>query len=83
LKPRRKLQLVEYLWDDLAVAPEAVAVHDWQKQELARRKVNLPKNPASGLPWEEVSARCVPAMPLELVLAPEAGLDIAEALRLV
>jgi putative addiction module component (TIGR02574 family) len=54
LSPSEKLQLVEDLWDDLAAAPEAVPIHDWQKQELARRKANLLKNPALGLPWEEV-----------------------------
>jgi putative addiction module component (TIGR02574 family) len=54
LSPSEKLQLVEDLWDDLAAAPEAVPVHDWQKQELARRKANLMKNPAPGLAWEEV-----------------------------
>ena len=57
LSPPEKLQLVEDLWDDLAAIPEAVPVHDWQKQELARRKVNLLKNPASGLAWEEVKRR--------------------------
>ena len=54
LSPSEKLQLVEDLWDDLAAAPEAVPVYDWQEQELARRKANLLRNPASGLPWEEV-----------------------------
>jgi putative addiction module component (TIGR02574 family) len=54
LSPSEKLQLVEDLWDDLASTPEAVPVFDWQKQELARRKANLLKNPASGLAWEEV-----------------------------
>ena len=54
LSPSEKLQLVEDLWDDLAGTSEAVPVHDWQKQELARRKANLLKNPASGLSWEEV-----------------------------
>jgi putative addiction module component (TIGR02574 family) len=49
LSPSEKLQLVEDLWDDLAAEPEAVPVHDWQKQELARRKANLLKNPAAGL----------------------------------
>ena len=54
LSPSEKLQLVEDLWDDLAATPEAVPVHDWQKEELARRKANLMKNPASGHTWEEV-----------------------------
>ena len=57
LSPPEKLQLVEDLWDDLAATPGAVPVHDWQEQELARRKANLLKNPASGLAWEEVKRR--------------------------
>ena len=54
LSPSEKLQLVEDLWDDLAATPEAVPVHDWQKEELARRKATLMQNPASGLTWEAV-----------------------------
>ena len=57
LSPSEKLQLVQDLWDDLAATPEAVPVHDWLKQELARRKTNLLKNPASGMGWEEVKRR--------------------------
>jgi putative addiction module component (TIGR02574 family) len=57
LTPAEKLQLVEDLWDDLAATPEALQVQDWQKEELARRKANLMKNPASGLTWEEVKRR--------------------------
>ena len=57
LSPSEKLQLVEDLWDDLAAAPDAVPVHDWQRQELARRKANLMQNPASGRPWDEVKRR--------------------------
>ena len=57
LRPSEKLQLIEDLWDDLAAEPEAVPVHDWQRQELARRKASLLNNPASGLSWEEVKRR--------------------------
>ena len=57
LSPSEKLQLVEDLWDDLAATPEAVPVHEWQREELARRKGNLLKNPASGLTWEGVKRR--------------------------
>jgi len=57
LTPSEKLQLVEDLWDDLAATPEAVPVHDWQKEELARRTANLMNNPACGLAWEEVKKR--------------------------
>jgi putative addiction module component (TIGR02574 family) len=57
LSPSEKLQLVEDLWDDLAATPEAVPVHDWQKEELARRRANLQRTPASGMAWEEVKRR--------------------------
>jgi len=57
LSPSEKLQLVEDLWDDLAAAPEAVPVHEWQKEELARRKANLMRTPTSALTWEEVKRR--------------------------
>jgi len=55
--PAGKLQLVEDLWVELAAAPETVPVHDWQKQELARRKANLLKNPDSELRWDEVKLK--------------------------
>mgnify|MGYP000975614545 CR=1 FL=1 len=57
LSPPEKLQLVEDLWDDLAAVPSEVPIHDWQKEELAKRKANLMNHPASGLSWEEVKRR--------------------------
>lgn len=57
LSPSEKLQLVEDLWDDLAADPDTVPIHDWQKEELARRKANLMRNPASTLTWEEIKRR--------------------------
>jgi len=64
LSPSEKLQLVEDLWDYLAAMPDAVPVHDWQRQELARRKANLTKNPACGLMWTEVKRRVRGPFPL-------------------
>ena len=57
LSASEKLQLVEDLWDDLASNPDAVPIHDWQKEELARRKARLLDAPASGLSWGEVKRR--------------------------
>jgi putative addiction module component (TIGR02574 family) len=54
LSPTEKLQLVEDLWDDLTATPSEIPVHEWQKDELARRKNNLMSKPASGLSWDEV-----------------------------
>ena len=39
LSPAEKLQLVEDIWDDLAATPSEVPIHDWQKEELAGRKL--------------------------------------------
>jgi putative addiction module component (TIGR02574 family) len=57
LSPPEKLQLVEDLWDDLAAAPSEVPMYEWQKKELALRKVNLMIKPSSGLLWDEVKQR--------------------------
>lgn len=57
LSTAEKLQLVEDLWDDLASTHENVPMHEWQKEELARRKANLMRNPASGLSWEVVKQK--------------------------
>ncbi len=52
-----KLRLVEALWDNLAATPEELPVHDWQKEELARRKENHLKNPEAACSWEEAKER--------------------------
>jgi putative addiction module component (TIGR02574 family) len=57
LSPTEKLQLVEDLWDDLAASPTEAPVHDWQEEELARRKARLMNTPATGLSWDEVKQR--------------------------
>lgn len=57
LSPAEKLQLIEDLWDDLASNPENVPFHEWQVQELERRRQELANHPASALSWEEVKRR--------------------------
>jgi putative addiction module component (TIGR02574 family) len=57
LSPAEKLELVEDLWDDLAATPETVPIHEWQKQELTRRRTNLLQNPESAKSWDEVKQR--------------------------
>jgi putative addiction module component (TIGR02574 family) len=68
LSPSEKLQLVEDLWDDLAACPEVIPVHDWQKEELDRRKANLQQKLASAISWQDVQPRirrqyAIPATP--------------------
>ena len=57
LSPAEKLQLVLDLWDDLAAAPDAVPVHEWQLAEVERRKESLMRNPNAGLKWDEFERR--------------------------
>ena len=57
LSPSEKLQLVEDLWDDLAATPSEIPLHEWQKEELDRRKTNLMNKPASALSWDKVKLK--------------------------
>jgi len=57
LTPSEKLQLVEDLWDSIAQFPEQIPVLDWQKEELAKRKVAYSQNPDSGSSWEAAKER--------------------------
>jgi putative addiction module component (TIGR02574 family) len=52
-----KLQLLEDLWDSIALNSDQIPVLDWQKEELARRKAAYLQNPDSGSSWDEVKAR--------------------------
>lgn len=52
-----KLQLLEDLWDSIALVPEQIPVLDWQKEELARRKAAYLQNPDSGSSWEAAKER--------------------------
>ncbi len=57
LGPAEKLQLVEDLWDDLAMTPEQVPIQQWQIEELVKRKAKLIANPSSLVGWEEAKRR--------------------------
>ena len=57
LSASEKLQLVEDLWDDIALSGQEVPVHPWQIEELERRKRNLEQNPSSALEWSDIQKR--------------------------
>ncbi|MFM7364738.1 MAG: addiction module protein [Cuspidothrix sp.] len=52
-----KLQLLEDLWDDIATQSANVAVLEWQKDELDRRKALHLQDPSLASSWESVKAR--------------------------
>ena len=57
LSPSEKLQLVEDLWDDLATSPSEILIHEWQKEELARRRARLMSKQDMGISWDEIKRR--------------------------
>ena len=54
LSVAEKIQLVEELWDSVAISNAKIPVLAWQKQELDRRNQNFLSNPNSGMSWKEV-----------------------------
>jgi putative addiction module component (TIGR02574 family) len=47
-----RLQLVEDLWDSIALGDSDLPVPQWQKDELDRRAEKFDANPGRGIPWE-------------------------------
>ena len=52
-----RLQLVEDLWDSIAVEAESLPLSDWQKAELDRRDAEYRQNPSLASTWEEAKQR--------------------------
>lgn len=52
-----RLQLVEDLWDSIAVEAEKLPLSDWQKAELDRRDAEYRQNPSLASTWEEAQQR--------------------------
>ena len=57
LNVSERIQLVEDVWDSIAVIPEAMPLTEKQKEELDRRIAAYHDDPASGSPWKEVKKR--------------------------
>ena len=51
-----KIQLVEDLWDDIALAADDWPLTEAQKAELDRRIADFERNPNEGIPWEQAKA---------------------------
>lgn len=52
-----RLQLVEDLWDSIALETESLPMPDWKAAELRRRKESFAQNPESGRSWEAIKQR--------------------------
>ncbi len=54
LNPAQQIQLVEDMWDRVALSPEPLALNNAQKKTLRARKKALGGKAPEGRSWEEV-----------------------------
>jgi putative addiction module component (TIGR02574 family) len=52
-----RMRLVEAIWDSISSVPDALALTQWQMDELDRRLAEFEADPDSGATLEEVFAR--------------------------
>jgi putative addiction module component (TIGR02574 family) len=57
LSTPEKLQLVEELWNDIALHPNEFHLSPEQEGELDRRLEFHQKNPEAGIPWEKIKSK--------------------------
>jgi putative addiction module component (TIGR02574 family) len=53
---RKRLQLVEDIWDSIAADSKAVPITPTQRAEIDRRLQAKRRNPGASVPWEEAKA---------------------------
>ena len=52
-----RIQLVEDIWDSIAMVPESVHLSEEQRMELDRRLDDYHDHPDAGSPWDVVRER--------------------------
>lgn len=52
-----RLQLVEDLWDTIALAKEELPLPPWWKSELDAREADFQLHPEDEITWEEIQFR--------------------------
>jgi putative addiction module component (TIGR02574 family) len=57
LSVSERIQLVEDLWDSIAVSGADIPLTVAEIEELDRRLDDLQRNPDAGVPWDEARAR--------------------------
>jgi putative addiction module component (TIGR02574 family) len=56
LPVEERLELAEVIWASISAVPDALALTDWQKDELDRRLAEMEADPDGGVTMEEVFA---------------------------
>ena len=57
LSIKKRLELIEEIWDSIESNPEAVPLTSAQRRELDRRKREHRSDPSAAKPWSEVHDR--------------------------
>jgi putative addiction module component (TIGR02574 family) len=57
LSVKKRLAVIEEIWDSIATDPEAIPLTSAQRKELDRRKASHRSNPLEAVPWAEVRSR--------------------------
>ncbi|MDP2181308.1 MAG: addiction module protein [Actinomycetota bacterium] len=57
LSVSERIQLVEDLWDSIAISSADIPLTTAEIEELDRRLADMGRDPDAGVPWEEVLAR--------------------------
>jgi putative addiction module component (TIGR02574 family) len=57
LSVKKRLEVIEEIWDSIATDPEAIPLTSAQRRELDRRKALHRANPSEAVPWAEVRSR--------------------------
>ena len=81
LSIKRRLELIEEIWDSIASNPEAVPLTSAQRRELDRRKREHRSDPSAARPWSEVRGPPSKTKEVKARLTPEADLDAQHAIH--
>ena len=54
---QKRLQIVEAIWDSIALESSGLKLQPWQVEELDRRVAEFEADPTEGVSWDEVQRR--------------------------
>jgi putative addiction module component (TIGR02574 family) len=57
LSVKKRLEILEEIWDSIAADPDAIILTTAQKKELDRRKREHRADPTAAMPWSKVRSR--------------------------
>lgn len=59
LSVAERIQLVEDIWDSIALKPDDISLTEAERQELDRRLLAYEENPNEGVSWNDLKKRLI------------------------